>query len=103
VVGVSCTVYYRRALTKNLKGFIFAGLFPLLSAITLFILGGYLIWTDWNASSAFAFDATNGKFLVVVPLLGILSGVLALIYSYLRRHPKYMSMPAESAPSNALG
>jgi amino acid transporter len=102
VVGVSCTVYYRHALTKNLKGFIFAGVFPLLSAITLFILGGYLIWTDWNASSDFAFDATNGKFLVLVPVVGVLSGVLALIYSYLRRHPKYMSMPTESAPSNAL-
>jgi amino acid transporter len=103
VVGVSCTVYYRHALTKNLKGFIFAGVFPLLSAIVLFILGGYLIWTDWNASSDFAFEATNGKFLVLVPLVGIISGVLALIYSYLRRHPKYMSMPTESAPSNALG
>jgi amino acid transporter len=103
VVGVSCTVYYRHALMRNLKGFIFAGVFPLLSAITLFILGGYLIWTDWNASSDFAFDATNGKFLVVVPVVGLLSGVLALAYSYLRRHPRYMSMPTESAAPNALG
>ena len=102
VVGISCTVYYRHALTNNLKGFIFAGVFPLLSAITLFVLGGYLIWTDWNASSNFAFDATNGKFLVLVPAVALLSGIPALIYSYLRRHPKYMSMASESAPSTAL-
>ncbi len=102
VVGISCTVYYRHALTNNLKGFIFAGVFPLLSAITLFVLGGYLIWTDWNASSDFAFDATNGKFLVLVPAVALLSGIPALIYSYLRRHPKYMSMATESAPSTAL-
>ncbi|MDQ6720596.1 MAG: APC family permease [Candidatus Dormibacteraeota bacterium] len=102
VVGISCTVYYRHALTNNLKGFIFAGVFPLLSAITLFVLGGYLIWTDWNASSDFAFDATNGKFLVLVPVVALLSGIPALIYSYLRRHPKYMSMPTESAYPNAL-
>jgi amino acid transporter len=102
VVGVSCTVYYRHALTNNLKGFIFAGVFPLLSAITLFVLGGYLIWTDWNASSDFAFDATNGKFLVLVPAVALLSGIPALIYSYLRRHPKYMSMATESASPTAL-
>jgi amino acid transporter len=102
VVGISCVVYYRHALTSTLKGFIFAGVFPLLSAITLFVLGGYLIWTDWNASSDFAFDATNGKFLVFVPLVALLSGIPALIYSYLRRHPKYLSMPAESAGATAL-
>jgi len=102
VVGISCVVYYRHALTNNLKGFIFAGVYPLLSAITLFVLGGYLIYTDWNLSSDFAFDATNGKFLVAVPLIGLLSGIPALIYSYLRRHPKYMSMPTESAAPTAL-
>jgi amino acid transporter len=102
VVGISCVVYYRHALTNNVKGFIFAGVFPLLSASSLFILGGYLIWTDWNASSDFAFDATNGKFLVVVPLVALLSGIPAIIYAYIRRHPKYMSMPTESAASTAL-
>jgi len=102
VVGISCVVYYRHALTNNLKGFIFAGVFPLLSAISLFVLGGYLIWTDWNASSDFAFDATNGKFLVVVPLVALLSGIPAYIYAYLRRHPKYMSNPTESAAPTAL-
>jgi amino acid transporter len=102
VVGISCVVYYRHALTNNLKGLIFAGVYPLLSSITLFVLGGYLIYTDWNLNSDFAFNATNGKFLVAVPLVGLLSGIPALIYSYLRRHPKYMSMPTESAASNAL-
>jgi amino acid transporter len=102
VVGISCVVYYRHALTNNLKGFIFAGVFPLLSAISLFVLGGYLIWTDWNLSSDFAFDATNGKFLVFVPALALLTGIPALIYSYVRRHPKYMSMPTESASPTAL-
>src|ERR1700682_3524325 len=102
VVGISCVVYDRHALTNNLKGFIFAGVFPLLSAISLFVLGGYLIWTDWNASSDFAFDATNGKFLVVVPLVALLSGIPAYIYAYLRRHPKYMSNPTESAAPTAL-
>ncbi|MDQ2942524.1 MAG: APC family permease [Candidatus Dormibacteraeota bacterium] len=102
VVGISCAVYYRHALTKNVKGFIFAGVYPVLSALSLFALAGYLIWTDWNASADFAFDASNGKFLVAVPAFVLLSAIPALLYSYVRRRPKYLSMPTESAPADAL-
>jgi hypothetical protein len=69
------------------RGSIVAGVFPLLSAISLFILGRCLIWTDWDASSDFAFDATNRKLLVFVPAVALLSGIPALIYILLRRHP----------------
>jgi amino acid transporter len=102
VVGISCTVYYRHALTRSVKGFIFAGVFPLLSALALFGLAGYLTWTDWTSTDSFAFDATNGKFLVGVPIVCVLSAIPALLYTYLKRHPKYLSMPTESAPANAL-
>jgi amino acid transporter len=102
LVGVSSFWYYRRALTNNLKGFVFAGLYPLLSAITLFILGGYLIYTDWNLSPDFAWDAANGKFLVLVPALGLITGIPALIYAYVVRRPKAMSEPTETAPRDAL-
>ncbi|HSP09133.1 MAG TPA: APC family permease [Candidatus Dormibacteraeota bacterium] len=102
VVGISCAVYYRRALTHNIKGFVFAGLFPVLSALSLLALAAYLTYTDWTSADSFAFDATNGKFLVVVPAVVLLSAIPAVIYAYLRRHPKYMSMPTESAPADAL-
>jgi amino acid transporter len=102
VVGISCTVYYRHALTRSVKGFIFAGVFPLLSALALFGLAGYLTWTDWTSTDSFAFDATNGKFLVGVPIVCVLSAIPALLYTYLKRHPKYLSMQTESAPANAL-
>ena len=102
VVGISCTVFYRRALTRNIKGFVFAGVFPLLSAAALIVLGVYLTYTDWRASDSFAFDATNGKFLVAVPAVVLLSAIPALIWTWVRRHPKYLSMPTESAPPTAL-
>jgi len=102
LVGISCTFYYRRALTSNIKGFIFAGVFPLLSALSLFALGAYLIHADWTATDTFAFDATNGKFLVAVPVAVVLSAIPALVYTIVRRHPKYMSMPTEAAPADAL-
>jgi amino acid transporter len=102
VVGISCAVYYRRALSKSVKGLVLAGVFPVLSALSLFALGGYLTYTDWNLNDTFEFNATNGKFLVVVPAAVLLSAIPALIYQYVRRHPKYMSNPTEAAPENAL-
>jgi amino acid transporter len=102
VVGISCTVYYRHALTKNIKGFVFAGVFPLLSAAALAALGVYLTYTDWTASPDFAFEATNGKFLVAVPAVVLLSAIPALAWTWFRRHPKYLTMPTEAAPANAL-
>jgi amino acid transporter len=102
VVGISCTVYYRHALTKNIKGFVFAGVFPLLSAASLIALGVYLTVTDWKSSPDFAFEATNGKFLVAVPAVVLLSAIPALLWTWVRRHPKYLSMPTEAAPATAL-
>jgi amino acid transporter len=102
MVGISCTVYYRNALTRNIKGFVFAGVFPLASAAALIVLGVYLTYTDWRSSDTFAFDATNGKFLVAVPAVVLLSAIPALIWTWVRRHPKYLSMPTESAPPTAL-
>jgi|ERR1700674_373165 len=102
LVGISCAVYYRHALTTSAKAFVLAGLFPLLSALTLFGLAIYLIYQDWTNSGAIALDATNGKFQVVVPAAVLLSAVPALAYTYLRRHPKYLQRASTSAPRNAL-
>jgi amino acid transporter len=102
LVGISCAVYYRRALTRNLKGFIFAGVVPVVSALILFLLAGYLIYQDWTSTDKFEFSASNGKFNVLVPVAILLAGVPALIYQVLVRHPAYMSLPSESASDDAL-
>lgn len=102
LVGLSCTVYYRRALTKNLKGFIFAGVIPFVSAMLLFAIGIYSCYSNWTSTDHFEFNAANGRFLVVLPVVVVLSAIPALIWTYIRRHPKYMSMPTESAPPDAL-
>ena len=73
LAAIACTVYYRRALPHNMKGLIFAGIFPILSAAFLFVLAGYLIVNDWTSSDTIAVDATNGKFLVIVPIGVMLS------------------------------
>jgi amino acid transporter len=102
LVGISCAVYYRNALTRNAKGFIFAGVVPVVSALVLFLLAGYLIYQDWTSTDKFAFSASNGKFNVLVPVAILLAGVPALIYQVLVRRPAYMSLPSESASADAL-
>ena len=102
LVGISCAVFYRRALTRNLKGLIFAGVVPVVSALVLFLLAGYLIYQDWTSTDTFAFSASNGKFNVLVPVAILIAGVPALIYQVLLRHPAYMSLPSEAASEDAL-
>jgi amino acid transporter len=102
LVGISCAVYYRHALTTSVKAFVLAGLFPMLSALTLFGLAIYLIYQDWTNSGALALDATNGKFQVIVPAAVVLSAIPAYAYTYLKRRPAYLHMARSSAPRNAL-
>jgi amino acid transporter len=102
LAAFACVWYYRRTLTHSLKAFLFAGLYPLLSGIFLFVLAGYLIYTDWTSADAFAVDATNGKFQVVVPTAVFLAGIAALIYSMLFRRSSFFSTPRMSADPDAL-
>ncbi|HSO92988.1 MAG TPA: APC family permease [Candidatus Dormibacteraeota bacterium] len=102
LAAIACTVYYRRALPHNVKGLIFAGIFPLLSAAFLFVLAGYLIVNDWTSSDSIAVDATNGKFLVIVPIAVMLLGVVALVYSMVRHHSPFYRMPRQSAAPDAF-
>jgi hypothetical protein len=76
--------------------------FRLLSAAALIALGAYLTYQDWILSPTFAFQATNGKFLVAVPAVVLLSAIPALLWAWIRRHPKYLTMPTEAAPATAL-
>jgi amino acid transporter len=102
LVGIACAVYYRRAFAGSVKGLIFAGIVPVVSALILFGLAGYLIYQDWTSTDTFAFDATNGKFNVLVPVAVLLAGIPALIYAVLARHPSYFNLPTESADADAL-
>ncbi len=100
LAAVACAVYYRRALAHSVKGLIFAGIVPTLSAIALFVLGGYLIYSYWTSTDKFEVNATNGKFVVVVPVIVMLAGVIALIYSVARRHSPFYRQTRLSAEPN---
>jgi amino acid transporter len=99
LAAVACVAYYRRALRHSVKGLIFAGIVPALSAIALFGLGIYLVYSQWTSTDKFEIDATNGKFVVAVPVLVMVAAVVALIYSVARRQsPFYRIARIEAAP-----
>jgi amino acid transporter len=102
MAGIASAVYYRRAFRHSLKGFIFAGVFPVLSAIALFGLGGYFIYQQWTSTDSVAFSASNGKFVVIVPVLVILAAIPALVWSMLRARSNYYALPREAADARAF-
>ncbi|HYM50382.1 MAG TPA: APC family permease [Candidatus Limnocylindrales bacterium] len=102
MAAIACAVLYRRALTRSVKGLIFAGIVPVLSGLILFVLAGYLLYQNWTSTDSIAFDATNGKFLALVPVVIILAGIPALIWSQLRQRSGYYRMPRVTADPDAL-
>ncbi len=102
LAAVSSAAYYRRAMRHSVKGLIFAGIVPVLSAIALFVMAGYLIYKYWTSTDTIAIDATNGKFLVIVPVLVMLTGVVALVYSMARRHSPFYRTPRIVGPPDAF-
>src|ERR1700674_3696506 len=101
--AIACTVFYRKALTRSVKGFIFAGVYPLLSGLALFVLAGYLIYQDWFVlANTIPLAASNPRFQVIVPLGVVLPGVVALLYSAIVRRPPFYRMARETAEVEAL-
>jgi amino acid transporter len=101
--GIACAVTYRDRLRRSARDLIIIGIVPVAGALTLFALAVYLVYQDWTGSGAIAFDATNGKFQVVIPVSVLVTGALALIWSNIRR--RYFHPGAETAtagiPSDA--
>lgn len=100
--AIACTVFYRKALTRSVKGFIFAGVYPALSGLALFVLAGYLIYQDWTSTNTIALDANNTRFQVIVPLGVVVAGIVALLYSAIVRRPPFYRMARETAEVEAL-
>ncbi len=102
LAALSCVFYYRHVLSTNVKTFVFAGLYPLLSFVALWVLAGYLIWQSWTSTDKFAIDATNGKFQVIVPIAVILAGGVALVYSVMAHRSNFYEQRQEVAARDAL-
>ncbi|MFE2377728.1 APC family permease [Streptomyces sp. NPDC059398] len=64
---------------------------PVLSALVLFALGGYMCWGYATSTDHFALSADNGWFALMVPVLMVISGVLAAAWAKWGRGSPYFS------------
>jgi amino acid transporter len=101
--GIACAVTYRDRLTRSVRDLLLIGVVPVAGALTLFALAVYLVYQDWTASDSIAFEATNGKFQVIIPLSVLVTGFLALGWSHIRRryHHHHTEVGTAAIPSDA--
>lgn len=88
--GIACAVRFRRDLTARPLTAVGSVIIPAISALTLFALGGYLAQQYWVQDPDFAFDPENGKFLVAVPAVIVVAGLVVSAWSkWVRRAPYF--------------
>jgi hypothetical protein len=64
---------------------------PLLGALTLLAVGGYLAWSFYDSADHFELAAENGWFELLVPVLMIGSGLLAAAWARWHRRAPYFT------------
>ncbi|NUU24663.1 MAG: APC family permease [Streptomycetaceae bacterium] len=103
VVGVACVLLFRRELRQSLGNLLTMAVLPGLSGLALLALGGYMIHLNWTAADHIAFDATNGRFLVAVPVAIIVLGLPIAAWNKFVRKPDYFTLPRAVDPDHAVG
>jgi amino acid transporter len=98
LTGLACAVSYRHKLTRSVKDLFLVGIVPVFGALSLYALAVYLLYQDWTATDKLALDANNGKFQVLVPVGVVVSGVIALAWSSLRRRYFHRTLESAAAP-----
>jgi amino acid transporter len=98
LTGIACTVSYRHKLTRSVKDLFLVGIVPVFGAVTLYVLAIYLLYQDWTSTDKLALDASNGRFQVLVPVGVLVSGLIALVWSSLRRRYFHRSLESAASP-----
>ncbi|MQY07382.1 APC family permease [Actinomadura macrotermitis] len=104
LTALAAAVRFRGLLrTAPLEG-VRAVVLPLLGAAALFGLGGYLCWTFYRSADHFALTAQNGWFQLTMPVLMIVSGVVAAAWAkWVRRSPYFTTgEPADPGAPDLL-
>jgi amino acid transporter len=101
--GLACAVRFRAELRTNPALALRSVVIPAVSALTLLALGGYLAQQYWVQDAEFAFDAENGKFLVVVPIAIIAAGLVVSAWSkWVRKAPYFRGAAATDGDAIVL-
>lgn len=99
LTALAAAVRFRGLLRGALREALGSVVAPVLSAMVLFALGGYMCWGYATSTDHFALSADNGWFALMVPVLMVVSGVLAAAWAkWVRRSAYFDTGPATDAP-----
>ncbi|MGW1892736.1 APC family permease [Streptomyces sp. NPDC002004] len=91
LTALACAVRFRHALRAGPREALAAVIVPALSALVLLGLGCYLARQYATMSDHFAATPDNGWFMLLVPALFILSGLVVAAWAKWRRHSPYFT------------
>lgn len=100
ITGLACVLIFRRELFASARNFVTMAVLPGLAGAALLLLGGYMVQQNWTAVDSLAFDAENGRFLVVVPMAIIALGLPIAAWNHFVRKPAYFTLPRAADPDH---
>jgi amino acid transporter len=106
LAGFACAVRFRAALLTGAGPALRQVILPGLSALALLAGGVYLAYSDWVSSPGFAFSASNGRFLALVPAVIVAAGIVLSAWAKWGRRAAYFNgrvlgeaVPASDEPA----
>jgi hypothetical protein len=105
ITGLACIVYYRKAITRSLKNFVFAGLLPLMGFVSLAFVF-VRAYIDYGTKGyAQDYNYTKPWHGIEIPILigigGLLLGVVLMVWAWIA-YPTFFRRKWESATPTAL-
>ncbi|MGW3508618.1 APC family permease [Streptomyces sp. NPDC000994] len=100
LTATAAAVHFRHLLRSSPTEALRAVVGPVLGALALLAIGGYLAWTFYRSTDHLELSADNGWFALLVPVLMIGSGLLAAAWARWRRRSPYFSRSRDAACGN---
>ncbi|HEX4791212.1 MAG TPA: APC family permease [Actinospica sp.] len=91
LAGLACAWRFRRELRAGLRTALGSVVLPTISALLLLGLGAFLAVSDWQASTGFALNAQNGRFLAAVPMAVVAVGIALSGWAKWGRRSRYFA------------
>ncbi|MEU6921312.1 MULTISPECIES: APC family permease [unclassified Streptomyces] len=101
LTALAAAVRFRDALHHGPSEALRAVVLPVVSALVLLGLGGYLCWTFYTSADHFEAGPDNGWFMLFCPAVMLLSGVAAAAWAKWARKSPYFVTGVSTAPEPA--